>query len=313
LLLGANQPQRTEQVLRPNLVLYQRIPEAARYEAVASAMLPQPDNEQGMVPQAPNIETLLAWSRLRLGEALLKLGRTNEAAGEFQWVMDFERRKPAVLDVGSMIREPAALASIDMLKVVAAKGDVEAAWLALQQVGYPKNLPPQEQAELQRLRQQIEDARKKKQELEYWQGMNMNPVDARRQQLLSQRAEFVRQRQAYEQTLNNPQSSDREKQVARQIMQQMDLAINNLDQGMKQLGGMNVSGDAVSDPSRFGNPRSSADLSARNQQYIQQIQQQISALQIRLNNPDLDDRQKQSLQRQIDSLKQRLDQVQQSK
>ncbi len=149
--------------------------------------------------------------------------------------MDFETRKPAVLDVGSAIRQPATLAAVDMLKVVVAKGDINAARLALQRIGAPRDLPAQSQAELQQLRQQIETAWQQGQQAQLRQAMSMSPSDAHRQSLLNERDGVLRQKQTIQQTHNDPKASPREKDIAKQSVEQIDLAISNLDQALRQL------------------------------------------------------------------------------
>ncbi len=236
LALDAGRPQQAAALLAASLPLYDRIAQADRYKPVISAMLPAPQDQSGLVPEAPNVETLLCWTRLRRGEALAKLGQPDEAARDWQWAMDFETRKPAVLDVGSAIRQPATLAAIDMLKVVFAKGDINAARLALQRIGAPRDLPPAAQAELQQLQKQIDTAWQQGQQAQLRQAMNMSPADARRQALLNERDGLLRQKQTIEQTLNDPKASDREKQLARGSIDQLNQVINNLNRELEQSG-----------------------------------------------------------------------------
>ena len=136
------------------LQLFQRIEEANRYLRVAGATLPEYGDEMRDSP-APNSETLLAWTRLFLGRAYLAIREHNSATSHLQWALDFERRKPSVLDVGEEIRIPAKLANIELVKIALLQRDVQTATRLFGTIGRPRFLTRQQHNEVEQLRQQI--------------------------------------------------------------------------------------------------------------------------------------------------------------
>ena len=143
------------ELLESRLLACQRVPEAQRYELLPGAMLPDLADDGTMLPEADNLETIVAWGRLALAEACLKDNQLDQAAMHFQWVAEVENRKPSTLDMGSRVRIPQKLAQIGLVKLALARGDTEQARFLAMQVGRPRNLPAAAQQEWDQLRQQL--------------------------------------------------------------------------------------------------------------------------------------------------------------
>src|SRR5579862_1662498 len=292
LMLESNQLQAAADQLSVNLPLYDRIEEAARYAPLPHAMIPRSLKDPTEIPQAPNIETMLAWTRLRLGQAFYKLNRLDDAAREFQWVISFEGRKPHVIDVGSEIRTPANLAAVWMFKTAMAKKDFQAAKQWELRAGYPKDLPEAEAAELEQLRKQLMDSRRAEQEaiLNPKTGV-MTANDYQRQRLTQYRATMVQQKTAAEKSINDPNTADNIKRSMQSSLKYFDGQIANTDRQLKAL------------------DQNGPNAPNRNQAAIDRLQQQIQLLQQRLDDPRNTDRSRDNLQKQIDGLKQQIEQL----
>lgn len=158
--LSLGKPEAALAALVPVEPLLARVPVADRYRGLPSATLPGAATapESGIVPPAPNLETIAAWIHLRMGDALARLGRPAEALPHFAWVVAFEQRKPSIADPGSEIREPAALAAAHLAKTLLALHRVEDARRARLSVPLRRDLPPDSQAELEAVRDEVDAA-----------------------------------------------------------------------------------------------------------------------------------------------------------
>ena len=238
LLLKAHAAERAVQLLDSNLAMYERVAEADRYSRLAVAMLPQANDEAVLVPEAPNIETLLAWSRVWRGAGLLATQRFDDAVRDWQWVAAFESRKPAVLDVGSQIRVPQAWAVALLGKAFFAKGDYATARRYLSG-GVGQNLPPALRAEVQQMSRQLETVRMQQQqsEVQQWQNASrLPPQEQQRRALAYQKQELLRRKQILQQMLDNPSLPDQQKQWVRQSMRQVDETLARMDRGTPEVG-----------------------------------------------------------------------------
>lgn len=154
-LIRTGKPALVRELLESRLSACQRVPEAQRYELLPGAMLPDLADDGTMLPEADNLETIVAWGRLALGEACLADRKPDQAAAHFQWVAEVETRKPSTLDMGSRVRVPQKLAQIGLVKQAVARGDLEQARFLAMQVGRPRDLPAPHQQEWDQLRQQL--------------------------------------------------------------------------------------------------------------------------------------------------------------
>ncbi|HMO91820.1 MAG TPA: tetratricopeptide repeat protein [Pirellulaceae bacterium] len=151
LLLKQKMEMTACEILSPIAGLHARVSEADRYRVLPESMLPELQPNEHLMPEATNLETLVAWCRLIYGQALARQKVWDDARVHFEWVADFEARKPSVLDVGSAIRIPQKIAQIELVKLAVAQGDLTTARRLMMNVGRPRDLPPEAANDLQEL------------------------------------------------------------------------------------------------------------------------------------------------------------------
>jgi tetratricopeptide (TPR) repeat protein len=94
-----------------------RVPKDRWYEQVPESMLPgdNPDPTT-VVPVAYSTADLMAYTHLYAGDILLATGKEANARGQYQFVIHCQSDAPPVVDVGSRIRLPVALAAMALAK-----------------------------------------------------------------------------------------------------------------------------------------------------------------------------------------------------
>ena len=115
-------------LLRQAVSLGNRVPKSDWYFPVALSMLPgeNPDVTTVM-PAAMNTATLMAWIHLNSATALNSQGKRPEAMAEYAATMRCQTEVPPTADVGTMIREPVAVAAMELGRAYLAQGNAAAA------------------------------------------------------------------------------------------------------------------------------------------------------------------------------------------
>ncbi|MGQ0613505.1 MAG: tetratricopeptide repeat protein [Planctomycetaceae bacterium] len=226
-------PAHAARILAAPAPLLDRVPVEHRYRPVPAGMLPGVPADPTLLPEAFDLETIAAGLRLRLGDALFRLGRIDEAAAEFEWVVGFERRKPPTMPVTQAIREPALLASAHLARCAVRRGDWEAADRLYKGIGRPRNLPESSAQELEAIREEVGRALQERRD---GGGDDGDADGGRREALLAQREQILARRQALEARLTAADASEFEKRRARQMIAQLDEQLAEVDE---QLSGSN--------------------------------------------------------------------------
>ncbi|MEI6233921.1 MAG: tetratricopeptide repeat protein [Planctomycetota bacterium] len=206
LALEANAAERAAVALEENVTLYQRIEESERYVPAPGAMLPHVSKNAAEIPPAQNIETIMAWSRLRLGQAYLKLNRNHEANRELVWIINFDRRRRQKIEPGAAILQPARQAIVYLIKTALARNDFDGAQNWLDNAPNEKDLPPNVVAELTSLRTHVE------------RGQPITITDPvalyeLRQSVVINQKSSIEQRQTIERALADPNTTEQVKKA----------------------------------------------------------------------------------------------------
>jgi tetratricopeptide (TPR) repeat protein len=270
---------------KPNLLecvaIHEHVPEAERYVPLWRAMLPGEADSSGLMPEAPNLETLAAWSHLYLGKILLAGRQFPDAEKHLTWVAEFEARKPSVLDVGMMIRTPHRLAILELGKSALAQRKYDQAQYWVQRFGRPKQLPAEVEVEFQKLSEQVAAAR----QLGGFPGggNDMTLTGQRKRALFQQRQELERRKARHQAVLKNPRSSIAQKRNAETMLTNLDDEIKMID---AELGGTTGNiGGVNDDPLRKPIPGRSANKSAD----MERLRRQIDLLEKQLASPTLNE------------------------
>jgi hypothetical protein len=112
---------------------------------VPSAMLPDPHAHPDHLAEAPTVGSLVAWTYVRAGQALLAVGDAGRAEGSFRRAVDIEANWPPTAKDRQTLFVPVAWARLGLARVAYAKGDYETAFRLLQERpwGMPKELEDQ--------------------------------------------------------------------------------------------------------------------------------------------------------------------------
>jgi tetratricopeptide (TPR) repeat protein len=227
--LEAN-PEEARALLSAASDLVERVPLAERYRPLPSAMLPDPSADPSILPEAPDLETLAARVRLRLGDALFRLGEPERARAAFEWVASFEARKPSNLPVGQGVRGPAVLATAHLARCAVKRGDWEMADRFFKGMGRPRGLPASNQRELDEIREEVGKALEEHRNGESGDG-------GAKAELLARRDQIVKRRDALAARLDAPDASEHEKRNALRVVRQLDGEIALLDAQLQAMGG----------------------------------------------------------------------------
>jgi len=224
LALRAGQARAAADVLAAYLPLHARVEEAARYADAWKAMLPGPGRSDGLIPGAPNVETLAAFGRVRFGDALVRLGRLDDAIRELTWVVEFESRQPSVLTAGELIHEPAQLATAHLARAALRKGDRALAERAFSGLGQSKRFSTDVAVEIEQIRQEVGRA------LHGGQRRPQTLTEKRRRMWMRQREQLVAAKRAQEEILASPSATEAQKRTARQSIAALEDEIRTLDE-----------------------------------------------------------------------------------
>jgi tetratricopeptide (TPR) repeat protein len=126
LLLGLGRAEEALDVFLAGAALQSRLPREVYAAEVPSSMLPDPDLDPSVVPEADNPLALLAWSQVGAGEALNTLGRTDAAIEVLRPLETYASL--LVNGVGAeRLRRPELHAALQLARAFLAKGDLESA------------------------------------------------------------------------------------------------------------------------------------------------------------------------------------------
>lgn len=206
------------------LALYERVPEAERYAPVPGAMLPDVPDDPGRLAEAPNVETIACWLRLRHGNACEALGRHADAERDYGWVTAFEARKPSTAQLGEAIREPGKLATVYLARCLLRQGKRDIANRALMMLGHPRGMSKDGVRELEEVRREVEEA------LGAGAHRPQTLTEMRRQALLEQRRVLLERRAADERVLADPGAADADKRRAKIALADSAEELRRLDE-----------------------------------------------------------------------------------
>jgi hypothetical protein len=103
---------------------------------VPTAMLPDPNQETGFIPEARILASHLLWAQLYAGRALVALKREPEAVKDWKDIIAFVDSPQLATSPGRKgVDEPKAWAALELAKLSLAKGDTNAAWMWLNKAG----------------------------------------------------------------------------------------------------------------------------------------------------------------------------------
>jgi len=103
-----------------NAHIEQRFDQLALIELAPTALLPDPTGDPNKVPEAPSLASLLAWSHLGAGRALLALAKPVEALQEYRAVIAYATAWPATAPGRETLQLPCGWAQLGLAEAALA-------------------------------------------------------------------------------------------------------------------------------------------------------------------------------------------------
>jgi len=160
-LLGRREYDLALATFAPKLALETRMAKERLVELVPSAMLPEAV-DAGVVPEAPSLASLLAWSRLGTGRALIALGRPADAHREFRAVRASLASWPSTATGRETMYVVDSWSRLGLAEAAYAARDYDAAFrLLMSGEGWPGRLPAELEQQRRALSEKVVEARKR--------------------------------------------------------------------------------------------------------------------------------------------------------
>jgi hypothetical protein len=205
-------------------------------ELAPTALLPDPTAEPEKIPVAPTLASLLAWSHLGAGRALVALHRPAEALDQYRAVRGYRSRWPATAEGRETLTVVCAWAQLGLAEATLATKDYNQAMkMVLDQDLHAWGLPRELEQRVKAMQQQITDAQTHQFEEQRSADAQMTP---RQLQLRSLRQEIdgmKQQRATLQAECDKPGASERERAIFRSSVQELDRAIAQSETAAAQL------------------------------------------------------------------------------
>jgi tetratricopeptide (TPR) repeat protein len=139
-----------------NFNVYQRVPQAQKYEKSPNGLLPEVPDDPTRLPEAPTVEALVCWTAVHSARANANDGQFDRAQQQFDFAANFEQRKPPTMDQGMIVRIPGLWAKLGLVDLELQRKNPRAASQRMQMVGHPSIATADMKKEIDRLRTAVE-------------------------------------------------------------------------------------------------------------------------------------------------------------
>jgi hypothetical protein len=186
-------------------------------------MLPDPTAEPDSIPNAPTLASLLAWSRLGTAQAMLALGRADEAQKQYTAVRAYLSNWPATATNRETMYEVDSRARLGQAQAAFAAKDYDSAFRQLMTgEGWPGRLPADLEKDRKELSEKVSAALIQSQNDEAAARRRMTPrqlqIEAREQPIQQLREN----RDSILAEMKSPDTSDQDKEVLRKSVAELN-------------------------------------------------------------------------------------------
>lgn len=202
---AAGRPEDALRVFSVNLANEKWIGGEDRLLLAPTAILPDPQQDPGAVPESPSIASMMAWSRLGAARALIPLGKPAEAQREFRAIRAALANWPATASHRETMNVVDSWARLGIAEAAVAAKDYDGAFqLLMSGEGWPWGLPRDLEMRRKALAEEVRRVREKASEDEVNAMMRMSPDQQRARRAADDLAQLQRQRDGIAAELNNP-------------------------------------------------------------------------------------------------------------
>jgi hypothetical protein len=219
-----------------NAQIEPRFDKLALIEFMPTALLPDPTLDPNTIPDSPTFASLLAWSHLGAGRALLALSKPKDALQQYRVVLVYEANWPATAEGRETLKTPCGWAQLGLVEAAFAAKDFETAKAMVMDSnavawGLPKELEQRRRVLEERIRQAIEQQEEQRVQAE----MRMTPNQISARNLQQQLEQFQKQRDSIARELERPGGSAMGKQAMTRSLADLDRYIANFKAKLKRL------------------------------------------------------------------------------
>ena len=205
-------------------------------ELAPTALLPDLAANPEQIPAAPSLASLLAWSRLEAGRALVALNRPAEALDQYRLVRGYLSRWPATAPGRETLTVVGAWAQLGLAEAtLATKAYDQARQMVLDQDLHAWGLPRELEQRVKAMQQQISEAQGRQFEAERAADARLTPRQLKVRSLRQDITAMKQQRDGFQAELNKPGVSEPERTVYRGSLQELDRAIARREAAAAQL------------------------------------------------------------------------------
>jgi len=219
-----------------NAQLEARFDKLALIEFAPTALLPDPTSDPNKVPESPTFASLLAWSHLGAGRALLALSKPAEALKEYRVVLAYEAGWPATAEGRETVKTPCGWAQLGLAEAAFVAKDLETARaMVMDPNAVAWGLPKEVEQRRRTLEDKIIQAIQQREEQRLQADMRMTPNQMQARRLKSDIAQFQKQRDDTEGELQKPDVDENTKQFMRKSIAELDKYIATYKAKLKRL------------------------------------------------------------------------------
>lgn len=149
--LDQDQPDAAVKAFSSNITIGARFAKMDRFTPLATSQLPDQQPDGFTNPEADTGLSLIGWSMLGLGEALMKQGKEAEAMKTLMEVRQLHTQVPMTIDHRNRLADPNVLATIAMLKPLVARKEFKKAQDIIRMGGMNGQATKEHADELRRL------------------------------------------------------------------------------------------------------------------------------------------------------------------
>jgi tetratricopeptide (TPR) repeat protein len=202
---AARQHDEALQTYAANLGIEKRFTKDDWVQLVPTAMLPDPQQNPTVIPDAPSLASLMAWSRLGAARTLIAVGRPAEAQQEFRTIRTYLANWPATAKDRETMNVVDSWARLGIAEAAVAAKDYDTAFkLLMSGEGWPWGLPQSLETRRKALAEHVRQARQQASSDEMNTRMRLSPAEQRARQLQDDIAQLQKQRDGMAAELNSP-------------------------------------------------------------------------------------------------------------
>jgi len=219
-----------------NTQMEPRFEKLALMEFMPTALLPDPREDPSTVPPSPTFASLLAWSHLGAGRALLALSMPEEASKEYRAVIAYENAWPATAEGRETVKTPCGWAQLGLAEAAFAAKDFETARaMVMDSNAVAWGLPKEVEQRRRALEDKIIPAIQQREEQRLRADMQMTPNQMQTRRVKDDLAKFQKQRDDTERELREPNLDENTKRAMRSSLAQLDRYIAMYKEKLQRL------------------------------------------------------------------------------